>query len=81
MALNPSYTFEVVAYTENDLIDNPTPDTRENLIQALNNRTVWIKTVQLPLKHGDQFTRQGQEAYYLKKLYVDVTEPLLKIVE
>ncbi len=79
MVLVPQYTFEVIAYDLSDILSQSLPDTYENTIAALNERTVFIEKVG-NFKHGEQFYREGQIAYYLKKLYVDVDAPSLKIV-
>jgi len=77
----PTYTFEVIAYDLTTILAEPLPDSLENILLGLENRTIWIKTIDLPKKHGDQFTVSGEQARYLKKIYVDVSEPLLKVVE
>jgi len=77
---HPIYTFEVVAYNASEIFATPLPDSRDNILFGLENRTTWFNTISEPLKHGDQFTVSGQQAYYLKKCYVDVTNPSLKIV-
>lgn len=75
--IHPTYTFQVIAY---DLSDAASlPDSRENILFGMENRTIWIRTIDRPMKHGDQFTVSGQQALYLKKMYVDVAKPLLGI--
>lgn len=77
----PTYTFEVIAYDLSEILAEPLPDSLENIVLGLENRTVWIKTIDTAMKHGDQFTVSGEQARYLKKIYVDVAEPLLAIID
>lgn len=76
---HPTYIFEVISYNLSDIISHSNPDNLSNILFGLENRTIWIDD--LSIKHGDQFIISGQQAYYLKKNYVDVAQPLLKIVE
>lgn len=75
----PAYTFEVQAYTMENLIGlGYYGDFLEDIIRQREEATIWI--ISTPLKHGDQFTRYGAEALRIKSLFVDVDNPILKIV-
>lgn len=46
-------------------------------------RSTWIPGLNRgnhELKHGDQFTVQGMQAYYLKTTYTTGSNPILKII-
>lgn len=58
MELVPQYTFEVIAYDLSNILSQSLPDTYENTIAALNERTVFIEKVG-NFKHGEQFYREG----------------------
>jgi hypothetical protein len=81
----PVYTFEVMAYNLVELFGSCLPENYNQMIEIYNGRTVHIHTITNKMKHGDRFTVEGQQARYLKKMYVDVpaNSPmrLLKIVE
>ena len=85
--LHPTYTFEVVGYDLSTINTLPLPDrNRENIILSLNSSTIWIPTIDESKRHGDQFTVEGQQAQYLKELYIDLRGrldefPKLKLVE
>jgi hypothetical protein len=75
----PEYTFEVMTYKLQDIISEGwTGVNLEDVIRQREAATVYIADV--PMKHGDRFTKNGKEALRYKKLYVDVANPLLKIV-
>jgi len=77
--IHPTYTFEVVTYTPESLVAlSPYPDSLEHLILNLQAQEVVINNRRY--KHGDQFTEFGSKATHLKKLYVDSSDPVLKIV-
>ena len=76
----PAYTFEVVSYTPQTLLDlQPYPDSLEHLILNLQQREVYIKDK--VYRHGDQFTVYGMEAIRFKQLFVDSENPILKIAD
>lgn len=77
--IHPTYTFEVVTYTPESLIAlAPYPDSLEHLTLNLQAQEVVINNRRY--KHGDQFTEFGSKAIYLKNVYVDSGNPVLKIV-
>lgn len=77
----PIYIFEVITYNLSDVLSYPQPDELTNILFGLDNRTIWLETIDRSMKHGDQFAVSGAQARYLKALYVDVDQPSLKIVE
>lgn len=77
--IHPQYTFEVVTYTPESLVQlNPLPDSLEHLILNLQQTDVVIGNKKY--RHGDRFTSYGMEALRFKDLYVDSANPVLKIV-
>ena len=77
--IHPTYKFEVVTYTPESLVAlAPYPDSLEHLILNLQAQEVVINNRRY--KHGDQFTEFGSKAIHLKELYVDSSNPVLKIV-
>jgi len=76
---SPAYTFEVQTYTMQELIGlGYYGDFLTDIIRQREEAVVHI--INTPLKHGDQFTRYGAEALRFKKLFVDVENPILKII-
>ena len=79
MNLYPAYEFEVVTYTPESLVSlAPYPDSLEHLILNFESQEVIIGNIKY--KHGDRFTAYGLQAIRFKELYVDSTNPILKII-
>jgi hypothetical protein len=77
--IHPTYKFEVVTYTPESLIAlAPYPDSLEHLTLNFQAQEVVINNRRY--KHGDQFTESGSKAIRIKQLYVDSSDPVLKIV-
>lgn len=77
--IHPTYKFEVVTYTPESLVAlAPYPDSLEHLILNLKAQEVVINNKSY--RHGDQFTEFGSRAIRIKQLYVDSSDPVLKIV-
>jgi hypothetical protein len=60
----PTLTLRVKTYDPVDLTKKLFPDNnKENIIRQLENQTVWFPYWPYPLKHGDEFTLYGKNAF------------------
>lgn len=86
-AATPSYPYpEVVFRVKNydifQILSQNLPDVdRNNIINQLNNQTVWIPNWPYALKHGDVFTLYGQEALQVLKAYNQINSPNSTVLE
>ena len=59
----PQVTYRVKTYDVNEIMQYPQPDVNiQNIINSLENQTVFCQFVSHPLKHGDVFSLFGEEA-------------------
>ena len=76
----PAYRFKVNMSSYAALPSYPQPDNNlSNIIEQLENSTVWIDGVDKPLKHGDIFTLSGNIATKVKAQYYDGTPRILDL--
>jgi len=72
--------FQVQSYNIQDVISSSQPDVNlDNILEQLNNRTVWI--IDRPLKNGDTFEVTDPALIkYLQKQYIGTNQPWLVVV-
>ncbi len=70
----PQITFQVKTYDLNTVLSNLPPDVDvDNIVEQLQNQTVWVLNWPYALKHDDTFTLYGQKAMETKKAYEQIT--------
>jgi hypothetical protein len=75
------FTFRVNNIDLQEIISNPAPDSNiNNIILQLKAQTIWIPYVPYPLKYGDTFTLEGQEALETYKNFINKKPKILEIV-
>ena len=62
-------TFQVNTIDPSLLSSNLPDENIENILNQWRNATVWVETVNRPLKHGDRFTLYGRQAFHVRNLY------------
>ena len=78
----PEVVFKVKNYDMFQILSQNLPDVdRNNIINQLNNQTVWIPNWPYALKHGDIFTLYGQEALQVLNAYSQINSPNSTVLE
>jgi len=71
----PQITFQVKTYDENTVLSNLPPVVDpDNIINQLENQTVWVLNWPYALKHNDTFTLYGKKAIETKTAYEQITQ-------
>jgi hypothetical protein len=77
--IHPQITFEVIAHTPQKIVSlYPLPDAIEHIVSNLEKSDVYLGNK--AYRHGDRFTLEGMAAIRYKNLFVDVADPILKII-
>lgn len=75
------FTFKVNNIDLQQIISSPAPDSNlENILLQLKSQTIWIPYVPHPLKYGDTFTLEGNEALETYRNFINKKPKILEIV-
>lgn len=77
---SPTITFRVNLIDYSDIYSSGMVDDLENVINQLEQATVWIEGVPYALKHGDTFTLYGQAASRVQSIYIGQSPQILEIL-